>query len=115
MTTLEIHLNGTKQCVAGITDGTVDAHFFCACARSEHKNPPTGDLGFVWGLDSRRHEHLEWIERELAVGDELVLRIVKSTEPDTPEKRTPSDGGQAAKEKMVRRMVGALGWTLTEA
>lgn len=73
MTALEVHLNGERQCVAGIVEGTVDAHFSCAGVRTGQK-PPGGYLGFIInGLDPSRDEHLEW----LAIHSARAARIAQ--------------------------------------
>ena len=113
MTVIEFHLNGKKHCSVGCPNGTVDVHVFCAGARSQHKNPSPEYTGFlIDGLDSVRGQHLAWMEGELAVGDEVLLRVLRAPRTDPPRKRKPAEGSRAAKEFMVRRLAKELGWRI---
>ena len=65
------------------------------------------------GPDSKRDEHLKWLEGELAVGDEIVIRILETPKSDPPKKREPTGGDRPAKEVMVRRIAKELGWKIS--
>jgi hypothetical protein len=112
MTAFEVHLNGKKQCLAGVAEGTVDTHFFSAGVRTGD-DASKGYLAFIVnGLDSRRDEHVEWAEYELAVGDEIRLRVVSTERADSPKKRSPAGGDRPGKEAMARRLAEELGWEI---
>jgi hypothetical protein len=48
-----------------------------------------------------RKEHVEWLQRELRVGDRIVLTVTDSGEGDPPAHRTPEDPEVA--EQMERK------------
>jgi hypothetical protein len=46
-------------------------------------------------------EHVEWLQRELRVGDRIILTVTESSEFDPPAQRTHEDPDAA--ERMERR------------
>src|SRR5258705_11119609 len=108
MTAIEVHVNGKKQCVAGIArDGVVSAILSWVGRGDEHPDLAREDVSLrVGGLDSKRDEHVDWLTRDMAVGDEIILRIIDVRKPDAPKKgsrRTASDTRRRQKTH-VRRM-----------
>src|SRR5262245_29468073 len=90
MLALEVHINGKRRCLAGIEgDGLVSA-ILSWVGRVEdrpERGLPKEELSFrVVGLDSMRREHMDWLRRELAVGDEVRIRIVDVPRVDPPIK-----------------------------
>jgi hypothetical protein len=115
MTAIEIQVNGKEHCVAGITDGTVAVTLQWTGRGNGIGGSQSQYMGFmVSGLDSKDDEHFEWKGREgLAVGDEVVLRFVDVPKTDPPQKIwTALDEKRSAKEAMVRRLAGELGWEI---
>ena len=111
MIAIEIRVNGKKQCLAGIADGTVDAHVFCTGRRHWRRDPKSYQCLFLSGVDKKRDEHLDWMKCDLAVGDEVVLRFVRASKIDLPAKRSRMTSRQA-KEGFVRHMAKELGWKI---
>jgi len=116
MTAIEVHVNGKKQCIAGIArDGVVSAHLSWVGRGDDHPGLPREDVSLhVGGLDSKRDEHVNWIDRDMAVGDEIVLRIVDVRKPDAPRKksRTPARDIRRFQKAQVRRMAKQFGWKI---
>ena len=116
MTAIEIHVNGKKQCVAGIAcDGVVSAILSWIGRGDEHPKLPREDISLrVSGLDSKRDEHMDWITRDMKVGDEIVLRVVDVQKSDAPKKksRTPASETRRRQKAYVRRMAKQFGWKI---
>lgn len=117
MTAIEVRVNGRKQCVAGIKcDGVVTAILSWVGRGDEHRALPREDVTFrVGGLDSKRREHMEWLTRNMSVGDEIVLRVVdvpKSSVPKKRRRRTTANSLRQEKAR-VRRMAKQFGWKIT--
>jgi hypothetical protein len=60
---------------------------------------------FFRGLDSKRGEHVDWLDCDLAVGDEIVLRVVDVVKPGAPKKgsRRPVGDTRRRQKAHVRR------------
>jgi hypothetical protein len=72
----EVLLNGKKVCVAGAGDGVLSAIVSSVPKRQELELE-------VGGLADEAH--LKWpIPRSLAVGDEVIVRVVETQRPDPP-------------------------------
>jgi hypothetical protein len=94
---LDVHLNGAKVCRAGLgKHGLVHLnaawHSLPPAWKSETKRTSAGRAAFgVSGvLYDRRppvHENLSWADGQLAVGDELSVRLVKARASDEPTRR----------------------------
>jgi hypothetical protein len=54
--------------------------------------------GLIAGESSKR-EHVEWLQRELAVGDRIVLTIVESADVDPPVRRREDPGPSEEQER----------------
>ncbi len=111
MIAIEIRLNGKKERIAGIADGTVDVHLALTCRRHWRKEPKASSGLLLSGMDSKRDEHIEWADLDLAVGDEIVMRLVQTSKVDQPTKRSRMTSRQA-KESFVRQMAEDLGWKI---
>jgi len=96
MIAFEILLNGEPQCIAGVGDLGVISAIICWVRR---KALPAGTVIPDWepeelsldvgGIDSHTDEHLKWIKRAIAVGDEITLRVFETDRIDPPEIRMP--------------------------
>jgi len=111
MIAIEIRVNGRKERIAGIADGTVDVHLALTSRRHWRKDPKASIALLLSGMDSKRDEHIDWADRDLAVGDEIVMRLVQTSKVDQPTKRSRMTSRQA-KESFVRRMAEDLGWKI---
>lgn len=77
----EVKVNEEDPAVAGVSDaGVLSAILSHVSARSEL-------ILEVGALVSEPREHLDWIKRDLKVGDTVVIRIVESGSPDRPTQR----------------------------
>jgi hypothetical protein len=116
MTAIEVHVNGKKQCIAGIArDGVVSAILSWVGRGNEYPELPREDVSLrVGGLDSKRDEHVDWLTREMGVGDEIVLRIVDVRKPDPPRKgsRRSAGGTRRRQKAYARRMAKQFGWKI---
>jgi hypothetical protein len=76
MTGFEVVLNGQRLCIAGAGDGVLTTIVSWAGKRSELKLE-------IGGLSDGAH--LAWaVPRPLAVGDEVIVRVVQVEHPDPP-------------------------------
>ena len=82
MLALEIYLNSERVCVAGIQGNGVVSAILSSITRPE-KSWSELDVG---GL-SHRNEHVRWVDRELAVGDEVRIKVVDAASADEPVER----------------------------
>jgi hypothetical protein len=78
-----VHHNGKQLCTAGIGANGVLSAIVDWVGR--------GDLGefhmHVGGLDSASDEHVRWQVPEIAVGDEITIRLVEADTIDQPVQR----------------------------
>lgn len=92
MICFEVSLNGQRLTTAGIPGHAVLSTVITWVRSRHHKEPyrSNGHLDFrVGGLDanSRKREdgkHLEWVQRDLAVGDVVEVRILEAESADPP-------------------------------
>jgi hypothetical protein len=77
-----VHLNGKLLCTAGIgNNGVLTAMAdWCGSPRSHRELPVNFTVG---GLDSNTNEDVEWVQLELADGDEVCIRVVETDKVDT--------------------------------
>jgi len=116
MTAIEVRVNGKKQCIAGIArDGVVSAILSWVGRGDEHPELPREDVTLrVGGLDSMRDQHVDWLTRDMEVGDEIILRLVDVRKPDAPQKgnRRPASDTRRRQKANVRRMAKEFGWKI---
>src|SRR5262245_24851478 len=101
MVCLEVGLNGTKVCRAGLgKHGLV--HMNAAWHslprgwswKGKRSRASRGDFGVSGVLYDPRppgHENVSWTNGALVLGDELSIRLVESTSPDEPTHRERSE------------------------
>jgi hypothetical protein len=58
-------------------------------------------VGGLFARQSSGNEHVDWLQRELRVGDRIVLTVTDSSELDPPAHRTQEDPELA--EQMARK------------
>ena len=116
MTAIEVRVNGKRQCVAGIAhDGLVSAILSWFGRGDDRPELPREDITFrVSGIDSKRDEHVDWLSRDMAVGDEIVLRVVDVPELVAPKKgsRKPVSDTRRHQKARVRRLAKQFGWKI---
>lgn len=113
MIALEIHVNGKKQCTAGFADGGVaTAIVSCVLRLDEKRDLPKEQANLhVSGLDSQRHEHVAWLQEDaLAVGDEVVLRVVDAQSVDAPLDGTRRPRDEQRHKDYVLKLAKQFGW-----
>ena len=86
MKSFVVSVNGRRICTAGIgPNGVLSA--ILSWVGGGSRRAAEGRLTFhVAGLDSRTDEHADWAVPEVAVGDEITIRIVEAENVD-PEAR----------------------------
>jgi hypothetical protein len=94
MKCFEVTINGVRVCTAGIGDAGVLTSIVSFMKRNtsettteaQDDNSETLDLR-VGGLAQRgpgMTEHVEWLNQNLAVGDEIVIKIIEAFDCDEP-------------------------------
>lgn len=98
MKCFEVTINGEKVCTAGVGDDGVLTSIvsFVKSSRAADETRESQDnysenLDLrVGGLTNREFgltEHLEWLHQDLAVGDEVVIRIIEASVCDEPKNK----------------------------
>jgi hypothetical protein len=82
-----VSVNGRHVCTAGIGPDGVLSTMLTWVGGGPNRDPE-GHLHLrVGGLDSRTDEHVDWTTPELAVGDEVTVRVVEVEEVDPEDSR----------------------------
>jgi hypothetical protein len=85
MIALELYINGKKTVIAGVERGVMSAITnwvgLCKDGNSWHSSVS------VAGLDDKTSEHLKWFRHDLAIGDEVRIRLVETDKTDLPVER----------------------------
>ena len=96
MNCFEVTINGEKVCTAGIGDyGVLNTVLSFVggkessdpTADTDHRTPSESlelNVGGVATSTIGASEHVEWLQRDLMVGDEIVMRIIEVSECDQP-------------------------------
>jgi hypothetical protein len=109
MRAFEIYVNGEPLCLAGVSDASI------LTAITHYVGRGKGRLYLsVGGLLVPQEEHVHWKDRDLAVGDEIRIRIIESEKVDAPTKRYAIDPkkGVLAQKRYVRKMAKKFGWKI---
>jgi hypothetical protein len=110
---IEVELNGKRVARAGAKDmGVLGAHVGGVGKLGPHSGGTKSakdafDLDlWVGGMTSRSRrpdEHLRWGgRRQLKIGDEVVVRILQSTQADPPNERSPASGKRDKRSERER-------------
>lgn len=79
----EVAVNGVRLCTASAGETGVLSAIVTWVQRSAPGVPEPSDLSLaVGGL--AEDTHLDWTRRKLAVGDEVLVKIVETDQPDPP-------------------------------
>jgi hypothetical protein len=114
MKAFQVRLNGTKLCVAGLSEQgvlTAIVDYVSGYGRDELALS-------VGGLISSKEEHVRWVERRaLQTGDEIQLKVIETESADRPKERHRRDPAAERKQqkRYVREMAKKFGWTITTA
>ena len=111
MRAFEVHLNGTKLCLAG-----VDSHGVLSAIVNSISGAQGASLFLhVGGLVSDTHEHLNWVsQKPLSIGDEIRVRLVDTLSVDEPTNRRQPESAIESQKTLVRTLAKKLGWTIQE-
>jgi len=112
MRAFEVFLNGERLCLAGIAGNGV----LSMVLNHVERNADRDEFLEVGGLVGSTGEHVDWTNRRLSTGDEVVVRIIESDSVEEPKKRRPRNPEEEFEQQKqyVREMAKQLGWTLTE-
>lgn len=118
MLALEVDINGKRRCLAGIPDdGVISAILsWVGRGRPERGCPKENARLHVGGLDSLQDEHMDWLNEDLAVGDDVRIRIVDVSKVDRPIKgsRRPAGDSTRHQKAYVRRLAKQFGWKIVK-
>ena len=84
----EITINRGTPIVAGIENVSVLSACVTYVSRQDELELRVGGL-----ISAGRHdgEHLEWLEHDLKRGDEIMIRVIESSQPSLPGARRRED------------------------
>ena len=131
MIAFEVRHNGKKVCVAGLKGSGVlamnmnrvstaqaDLEKVQSQLRQERSEPQMGfSVGGLATDGKLKDNYLRWAQVQLAVGDEVLVKIVEAKKADKhvsttkTERKSPS---LAAKKKQAKQLCAELGWTVVE-
>jgi hypothetical protein len=84
----QVHLNGRKLCIAGLSEHgvlTAIVDYVSGHGRDELALS-------VGGLISSKEEHVRWVKRRsLRMGDEIQVKVIESESADRPQERHRRD------------------------
>ena len=88
MITFEVFINGKKVTTAGVADyGVLSAILSWVKRRQEKGEELSLNIGGLVSNDLQT-EHLNWLQQDLKVGDEIVIKIVDAEKADPVASRT---------------------------
>jgi hypothetical protein len=117
MRAFEVYLNGERLCLAGANDESVLSTIIDYVGKVGNPDNEERLHLSVGGLLIPQEEHVRWQERDLAVGDEIRVRILDSDTVDMPSRRIPRDPKKEIRneQRYVRKMAKKLGWRIQKA
>ena len=109
MRAFEVYINGERLCVAGVNAASVLTLIIDYVGRDKQRSHLR-----VGGLLIPDEEHVTWHDSNLAVGDDVRIKIVETETVDAPTKRHPRDPKKEvrAQKRYVRTMAKKLGWKI---
>jgi hypothetical protein len=88
MIAFEVHINGEKRCTAGIGDVGVLTSFLTWRGRQPDSSgtvPDSESLDLhIGGLEAASRQHVRWLEQDIHVGDEILIRVIEIDCVDKP-------------------------------
>jgi hypothetical protein len=85
MIAFELYVNGKKVATAGVEHGVMSVIANWVKLEADDDSWKSGIS--IGGLDEKTSEHLRWFRQDLAVGDELRIRLVETEQIDLPAER----------------------------
>jgi hypothetical protein len=83
MICFEVYINGQKICLAGVGDNGVLSAMATFTASSELQKTEFR-VGGMTKVDVETSQQIEWLDRELSVGDTITVKIVEAEKYDMP-------------------------------
>jgi hypothetical protein len=93
----EVFRNGSLLCRAGVREGVFGATMMWSSRPAEASKPWSCDLR-VGGLTG--DTHVDWVLEPIALGDEVLIKVVESTSVDPPKDLRPQDPGAARRTNL---------------
>ena len=86
MICFQVMRNGKRLATAGSFENGGVLSFDMTRVTGSQRNPSNSNRFNLWGGDwsVNPNEVVTWCSGDLAVGDELVVRVIESTNPDAP-------------------------------
>ena len=129
MLCFEVYRNGEKLCTAGIGEfGVLTAIVTWVSHEPERlaqwaasgitETEPTRlefTVGGIGRCVGEACEHLKWVEANLAVGDEIRIRVVEVAGADSPSRRYEDDPAfvEERRKEYIRTTAKELGWEIS--
>src|ERR1700752_1615953 len=109
MRAFEVYVNGERLCTAGVNDSTVLTAIIDYVGRDKERLHL-----HVGGLLIPQEEHVRWQDMDLAVGDDVRIKVVEIETVDAPTKRYLRDPKKEVREqkRYVRTMAKKFGWKI---
>jgi hypothetical protein len=110
MRAFEIYINGGRVCVAGVNDSSVLNAIVDYVGRDKEECFHL----HVGGLLIPEEEHVTWQDKDLAVGDDVRIKVVEVEKIDKPTKRFPKNPKRdiQAQKRYVKKMAKKFGWKI---
>ena len=104
MLAYQITINGERVVTAGVQQGVVSAIANWLYLPSGETPSATDEwhAGFsLAALDKLDSEHLKWLQLDVRVGDEIIIKLVETATVDEPTERGPRLEKTAADDRMA--------------
>jgi hypothetical protein len=113
MITYEVELNGVVVATAGTPAMSVLSAMLTAVgklgpeSKGTRHDPDAASIelrvgGMTSPVSGHHEEHVDWIARPLAVGDEVVVRVRDSARADEPKERRAANVDEFTEREMFR-------------
>jgi hypothetical protein len=121
MPVFHVYLNRKKVSTAGVGElGVLSAHVTWVRRKGEDtraKRPDSVEEEltlYIGGLVTHSEEHVCWLNRNLDVGDEVIIRVGENSRVDRPRSRQRRDHSKElrAQKRYVRDMAKKFGWKI---
>src|SRR5579864_977054 len=91
--------NGRPLCIAGLRGKPGVITTILDCVDRPHRRRLSLQVG---GLESGTDAHILWAHRELAIGDEVIVRIVENAKPTRVRQRVRISTSKQSREQQER-------------
>jgi hypothetical protein len=90
----EITINGGAPVIAGLEDINV-----LSAGVTYGRQEVEIQVGGLVSKSRHDNEHIDWLARALQTGDEILIRIIESSQPSAPVSRRRDDPGLAKRRE----------------